>query len=199
MIYRIIISGPSGVGKDSLIQDFLKLHPEARLSVSVTTRDPRPSEVHGRDYFFTDKETFTQMIHRGELAEYTVYQDEFYGTPNYDEETGKDSIVIYNVEPEGNRNLSRIYPSAVSVLLGAPAAVVADRMVRRDGVINEKRMQSAGAILRQANDYDFFLCNDCSREEAVRQLELILAVMKLRTDSQKDTIDQIIGSFCEYV
>ena len=77
----VVFSGPSGVGKDSLLQRLLEVNPQIRLSVSATTRSPRGEEQHGKDYFFLSKEEFQEMIDQDGMLEYALYCENYYGTP----------------------------------------------------------------------------------------------------------------------
>ena len=131
----IVISGFSGAGKGTLIRRLMAEHGEDyALSVSATTRAPRPGEVDGKDYFFLDKARFQEMIHEDRLLEYARYVDNYYGTPrDYVEEqmrAGKD--VILEIEIQGALRIKGQYPEAVLIFVTPPSAEeLRSRLVNR--------------------------------------------------------------------
>ena len=198
---RLIISGPSSVGKDAIIKELLDRIPNAKLSISATNRKPRPSEVDAVDYFFKTTTEFEEMISNGELIEYTKYNGFYYGTPMQRVEVPGE-IVIYNVEPDGHNALKAYYPDAVSIFIAAPGESVEKRMRKRDKTATEEeiraRMGTAADILRRSADYDFFVMNDYSVGDTASQIEKILAILNLRVCTQSQTIKDVTQSFIKY-
>lgn len=201
MTTRVIISGPSSVGKDAIIKELLDRVPNARLSVSATTRAPRLNEVNGVDYYFKTAEEFEQMICNCELVEYTKYDSHYYGTLMR-EDGNPGEIIIYNVEPNGHNALKDYFSDAISIFIAAPGEKVEKRMRKRDKTATEEEIQSrmgtAADILRRSVDYDFFIMNDYSVGDAVSQIEKILAVQELRACAQSQTIKNLTQSFLKY-
>ena len=120
----IVISGPSGVGKGSIINVLLERRSNAKLSVSATTRSPRPGEIDGVHYFFIDEPTFKSMIERNEFLEYMhVFNTHYYGTPRSfvleELEAGND--VILDIDVQGAMKVKASYPDAVLVFIAPPS------------------------------------------------------------------------------
>lgn len=163
----VVISGFSGAGKGTLMKRLMQDYGEYyALSVSATTRAPRPGEQDGRDYFFVDKTRFQEMIDQEELLEYARYVDNYYGTPRaYVEEqmqAGKD--VILEIEIQGAMRIKGQYPDAVMIFVTPPSArELKDRLVSRgtesDEVIR-KRLNRAADEAIGVEAYDYILIND---------------------------------------
>ncbi len=114
----IVMTGPSGVGKGTLVRSQLKDHPELHLSVSVTTRSPRPGEIHGQDYYFVDRVHFQEMIEAGELLEWAEFAGNYYGTPliAVKEKIEEGISVLFEIELEGTRQIRSTFPAALRIL-----------------------------------------------------------------------------------
>ena len=120
----VVISGFAGTGKGTIVKGLLEKYDNFALSVSMTTRSPRPGEENGKSYFFVDKETFEKTIEEGGLIEYASYCDNYYGTPKaYVEEqlqNGKD--VILEIEIQGALNIKKMFPTALLLFVMPPSA-----------------------------------------------------------------------------
>ncbi|MDE6076051.1 MAG: guanylate kinase, partial [Clostridia bacterium] len=117
----LVISGPSGVGKGTIVKELLKLRPNASLSVSCTTRAPRQGETEGESYFFLTKDAFEKMIAEGGFLEYSEHFDNYYGTPKAFVESKLESgDVILEIEVDGALNVKRVMPQAVLVMIAPP-------------------------------------------------------------------------------
>lgn len=179
----IVISGFSGAGKGTLIRRLMAEHGEDyALSVSATTRAPRPGEVDGKDYFFLDKVRFQEMIHEDRLLEYARYVDNYYGTPrDYVEEqmrAGKD--VILEIEIQGALRIKGQYPEAVLIFVTPPSAEeLRSRLVNRGTETDEvirKRMNRAADEAVGVEAYDYILIN----EDVERSTELLHKVIQIQ-------------------
>ena len=179
----IVISGFSGAGKGTLIRRLMAEHGEDyALSVSATTRAPRPGEVDGKDYFFLDKTRFQEMIHEDRLLEYARYVDNYYGTPrDYVEEqmrAGKD--VILEIEIQGALRIKGQYPEAVLIFVTPPSAEeLRSRLVNRGTETDEvirKRMNRAADEAVGVEAYDYILIN----EDVERSTELLHKVIQIQ-------------------
>ena len=179
----IVISGFSGAGKGTLIRRLMAEHGEDyALSVSATTRTPRPGEVDGKDYFFLDKARFQEMIHEDRLLEYARYVDNYYGTPrDYVEEqmrAGKD--VILEIEIQGALRIKGQYPEAVLIFVTPPSAEeLRSRLVNRGTETDEvirKRMNRAADEAVGVEAYDYILIN----EDVERSTELLHKVIQIQ-------------------
>lgn len=162
----MVLSGPSGVGKDAVRVEFLKKCAGIDSSVSATSRAMRPGEVDGVDYIFLTREAFRSMIEEGNFLEYTEYNGNFYGTPRpFVEEqlrAGKD--VLLKIEVEGALNVKKHFPDAVLVFLVPPSMeTLWDRLVGRgtdDRASCENRFRQAYREMACAENYDYIVVND---------------------------------------
>ena len=175
----VVVSGPSGVGKDTVVRQYLAHHPEARLSVSATTRQPRLGERDGVDYYFVDRPRFEAMIAEDALLEHAQYNGNYYGTPRrmVDEalEQGQDIILV--IEVQGAMQVRTRAPHAVLVFIEPPSfEVLAERLSGRGTETPEQvagRMATARGELDMAPQYDHRIIND-TVEHCCQQLEAVL-------------------------
>lgn len=175
----MVISGPSGVGKGTVVKAMMAKRDDLYFSVSATTREPRPGEVDGRDYYFVTRERFLDMIGRGEMLEYDEHNRNFYGTPRCQIEEKRDKgHVLLDIEPVGAQNVKKNYPEAVLVFIMPPSVEELERRLRgRNDTPEEQiaiRMDRAKWEIEQRSWYDHVVVNDdperCA-EEILRFLE----------------------------
>lgn len=182
----MVVSGPAGVGKNTLVNAVVERFPGMRYSTSVTTRSPRPGEVHGRQYFFVSPEEFRKKVDEGELLEWAEYCGNLYGTPrSFVEQCVKSGqTVILDIEVDGARQLRQRMPEGVFVFLLPPSiAELEHRMQLRAsqsaGEI-ERRLKQAALELQAVSDYDYCIVND-DLSGAVSLLEAIILAERCRT------------------
>ena len=176
-----VVSGFSGAGKGTLIRTLLAGYQNYALSVSATTRSPRPGEADGREYFFRTNEEFERMIEKGELLEYARYVDHYYGTPKEyvlrNLEAGRD--VLLEIEIQGALAIRERFPEAVLLFVTAPdAAQLKKRLTGRgteDMAVIEKRLRRAAEEADGIEQYDYILVNDEVESCARRMHGLIQA------------------------
>ena len=174
-----IISGPSGVGKSTVLSTLFQGRDDLYFSVSATTRAPRPGEKHGVDYHFIEPETFHQWIVDGEFLEYAEYVGNFYGTPKkYVDaamEEGKD--VILDIEIQGATQVHKLRPDVVRIFIAPPSWAELERRLTARGTDSpekvQKRLLRAKVELQTADHYDYFVIND-TVDNAVRELRAIM-------------------------
>ena len=144
----VVFSGPSGVGKDSLLQRLLEVNPQIRLSVSATTRSPRGEEQHGKDYFFLSKEEFQEMIDQDGMLEYALYCENYYGTPRQPVEEGikQGQDVILEIEVQGGAQVRQQNPASVSIFVLPPSMKVLSQRLHKRGPDSEEVIQKSGSI-----------------------------------------------------
>ena len=177
----IVISGPSGVGKSTLIRTIMTNHPDFRFSVSATTRAPRPGEVCGRDYHFLTREDFLRMVEQDTLLEYNHYASgDYYGTPAqpiYDM-MNEGCTVVLDVDPNGALQVRQHCPEAILIFIAPPAmAELRSRLEGRGDTPPEKilpRLNQARWEIQQAKHYQYLVLND-QVEQCVCRLEEILS------------------------
>ena len=175
----VVISGPSGVGKDSVVQRMKERGFPVHFVVTATDRPPRPNEVHGRDYYFYTTAEFEQLIARGELLEHARVYDELYGTPLEPVARARRQGIklLLNIDPQGARSLQQQGVPARYIFVMPPSLeVLRQRLVGRrtdDAAEIAKRLARAEAEMAQADHYDHVVVNDLL-ERAVAELKEIL-------------------------
>jgi guanylate kinase len=174
-----ILSAPSGTGKTTVISGLLERFPEIDLSVSYTTRAPRPGEVPGRDYHFTSRRKFMAMKAKGEFAEAASVHDFFYGTPRrtLDRAIAQGNDFFLDIDVQGARQIKRKYPKAVSIFLLPPSWNELKRRLGGRATDNKdiirRRLANARREIQDVIHYDYYIVN-CDIEDAVGTLEAII-------------------------
>lgn len=174
-----VISGSSGVGKGTLIKEFLKRNPEFKLSVSCTTRKPREGEVHGKNYFFLTQEEFKTCIERNEFLEYAEFSGNLYGTqrPYIEEKLAKGKNLILEIDTKGALNVKKIMPEATLIFIAPPSFEELEARLRGRHTETEeaiqKRLESTKLEIENSKLFDFQVIND-SIDKAILKLEEIM-------------------------
>ena len=195
----VVFSGPSGVGKDSLLQRLLEVNPQIRLSVSATTRSPRGEEQHGKDYFFLSKEEFQEMIDQDGMLEYALYCENYYGTPRQPVEEGikQGQDVILEIEVQGGAQVRQQNPASVSIFVLPPSMKVLSQRLHKRGTDSEeviqKRLQKAREEIRRADQYDYVVMND-DLEECVQEICEILSAEKKKASRSENFIEDVLNN-----
>ena len=164
--YLLVVSGPSGAGKDTVVRRMREKHPEVEMSVSATTRAPRAGERDGADYYFLTHEEFERKIHAGEMLEHVNYCGNYYGTPKseVDRRIENGVGVVLVIEVIGAANIKRLYPDATLVFVMPPSVEELGNRLRGRGTESEdaiaRRMQRAAEELQRVDEYDFSVVND---------------------------------------
>ena len=193
----IVFSGPSGVGKGTVLKEFLKNKENVSLSISATTRAPREGEQNAVHYYFLSREEFEQKIQDGNMLEYAQYNQNYYGTPKdkVDEalENGKD--IILEIEVQGALQIKEKCPNALLVFVMPPKWEELEKRLVGRGTEDEEtiknRLNIAKKELQQAVHYDYILVND-EVEAAAERLNDIINAGRCRTIEMKDFIDEVI-------
>lgn len=160
-----VISGASGVGKSTVLAKVMEARKDLRFSVSATTRAMRPGEQDGVSYYFVSKETFEDMIQKGEFLEYDAHMDNYYGTPRGQlEEKLETGSVILDIEPNGAFQVKKAWPEAVLIFIAPPSAEELERRLRGRGDTPEEqialRLARSRWELEQSKQYDHIVIND---------------------------------------
>lgn len=176
----IVVSGPSGVGKDTVVSEYLKLHPEDVLSVSMTSRPKRDYEVDGVHYYFRTKEGFEEEVEKGNLLEYATYNGNYYGTPKSEViKRLEDGInVILVIEIQGARNIKNMLGNDALLIFVLPPSIeeLRERLIKRGTESLEQinnRLAIAEKEINENTFYDYKIIND-NIEDAVKSLENII-------------------------
>ena len=174
-----VISGSSGVGKGTVIKDFLKKNSQFKLSVSCTTRKPRVGEVHGENYFFLTHDEFKKLMENNEFLEWAEFSGNFYGTQRQyiDEKLAQGKDLILEIDTKGALNVKKIMPDAILIFILPPSLDVLEARLRGRNTETEesiqKRLNSIKLEMENSNMFDYKIIND-DVQNAVKQLERIM-------------------------
>ena len=164
--YLIVVSGPSGVGKDTVVKTLREKHPEIAISVSATSRKMRQDEKEGVDYFYLTNEEFERWISADKLVEYANYCGNYYGTPRaqIDDRIRNETSVVLVIEVEGAGNIKRQYPESTTIFVCPPSMEALESRLRGRGTDTEeailKRLTRAREEMLFAPTYDRQVVND---------------------------------------
>ncbi len=194
----IVVSGPSGVGKGTVVKELIGSNKDCALSVSATTRSPREGEAHGVNYFFITKEEFTQKINNNEMLEYAEYCSNFYGTPKdyvlKSVEQGKN--IILEIEVQGALNVKKIIPEAVTVFVMPPSLQELEDRLRGRGTETDdvvgQRLKTAIAEIKQAPQYDYIVVNNTVMQ-CVADIVSIIIAERQKTENMLDFIKGVLN------
>ena len=189
-----IISGPSGVGKSTVLSALLTQRPNVYFSVSATTREPRPGELDGIHYHFMDVDSFRKWIAMDQFLEYAEYVGNFYGTPKrfVDEamEQGKD--VILDIEVQGAIQVTGKRPDTVRIFIAPPSWAELERRLTERGTDSQEKIQKrllrAKVEFQTAHTYDYFVIND-TVDNAVRELDAIMTAEHCKPKERMEIIN----------
>ena len=173
-----VISGPSGVGKGTIVKTLVKRREDVVESVSCTTRAPREGERHGREYFFLSKEEFLKRVDEGDFLEYDEHFGNYYGTPkSFVKEMLKSKSVILEIDVVGALNAKKAFPDCKLVMIVPPSLEeLKRRLIGRNSETDEeieKRLSRLEYELSKKDEYDFVIVND-DLEEAIKALSDIV-------------------------
>jgi guanylate kinase len=162
-----VIAGPTAVGKGTVVRWILEQHPEIQVSVSATTREPRPGEIHGQSYFFVSKEEFEQMIKGDQLLEYaTVHGANHYGTPRkpVEEALAMGKQVILEIDLQGARQIKRSMPEANLIFIAPPNWEELERRLAQRGTESDAqiavRLATAREEMAAIGEFDHVVINN---------------------------------------
>ena len=184
----VVVSGPSGAGKDSIINEVVKQNKmDIWVSISMTSRPPRGQEVDGKDYFFVTREEFQDNIQKGNLLEYAEYNGNYYGTPKHkiNEYLEKGIDVILIIEIQGALQIKELMPESLFIFIMPPSMEeLKKRLVNRGTDSEDKilsRFKTAYQEINEVTKYNYVVVND-ELDQAVEKVNAILKAEKCRVD-----------------
>lgn len=196
----LVISGPAGSGKGTVIKALMEKEKNIAYSVSATTRAPRPGEVNGVNYHFISVEDFKKRIEEGGILEYTEYCGNFYGTPKKEAEAVLDSgkNLILEIEVEGAGNIKRLCPEAVLIMLLPPSHAEQEKRLRGRGTETEEkilaRLAQAREEIKQLGIYDYVVYNrDGEIDECAGDISAIIRAERLSRHRHPDAEKKFLG------
>lgn len=193
-----IISAPSGAGKTSLVKQMAADLDDLLVSVSHTTRQQRPGEIHGKDYYFVSEEEFQAMLAQQDFLEYAQVFDHYYGTARQTvtENLNAGSDVILEIDWQGARQIRKKMPECLSIFILPPSTAVLEQRLRKRGqdseLIISRRMQDAVAEMQHYDEYDYLLVND-DFDQALMQLKSIVISERLKKTRQKPALAALLA------
>jgi guanylate kinase len=194
-----IVCAPSGAGKTSLVAELLRRERKVQLSVSHTTRAPRPAEQDGRDYHFVSRSTFEAMIGRAEFLESAEVHGNLYGTSQawVDQQRAHDVDILLEIDWQGAQQVRRLIPDAVGIFILPPSPdTLRRRLLDRgqdSGAVIERRVQAARGEIAHLGEFDYVIINN-NFDDAVEDLVSIVRATRLRLAAQVSRHSDLINS-----
>ena len=196
----LIISGPSGSGKGTIVERLVE-DSGYSVSISATTRNPRPNEIDGVHYFFKSVEKFEEMLEKGELLEHAVFCDNYYGTPKkyVEEQLEEGKNIILEIEVQGALQVKKKYEDAVLIFTMPPSLTELRRRIEYRGTEDkatiDKRIKRAEEELEYLPKYDYLVIND-TVEQAVEDIDCIVKAERMQCSRNPDLKNKFKGDVC---
>lgn len=200
----IIVSGPSGAGKDTIVSELLKKRKNIYLSISMTTRDKREYEIDGKDYYFVNEDTFVKNIENDNFIEYAKVYDKYYGTPKNEviDRLNKGIDVVLVIDITGALNIKKQFPNGIFIFIMPPdLKTLMKRIITRNSDSKEKmikRFKTDYKLINEYSKYNYVVVND-NIMDAVNKVDAILTSNKCSVDRiedlELDNEEEIIHEF----
>ena len=195
----LVISGPAGVGKGTINLSLISRNSDIRMSVSATTRQPRPGEIDGVHYFFKTEEEFQKMIESGAFLEYMrVFNTHYYGTPKsfVEQELSEGRSVILEIDVQGAMRVKAAYPDAVLIFIAPPSmSELKSRLIHRGTESSEaieRRFETAYHEMELVDRYDYVVVNDIL-DLAIARTEDIIVAERCKVSRNSELIEKLRG------
>ena len=176
-----VLTGPSGVGKGTIVRKILESHSDVWLSISGTTRKPRSGEIEGDHYFFLDKKNFQEIIDNEGFLEWALFSNNFYGTPKkiVKEKIEQGTNVLLEIELEGARQIRKSFPDALQIFLAPPNLSELEKRIRGRGTETEESIKDRLAIAKKEiiakKEFDAVIINE-DIEKAFKEIEGLMGL-----------------------
>ncbi len=199
----ICLSGPSGVGKGTVIRKMLESRSDMRHSISMTSRKPRYNEQNGVHYHFISREHFEELISQDEILEHDEYMDNYYGTPvaPLKDLISQGISVLLDLTVVGTLAVKRRFSQALTIFLMPPSRPALEKRLRRRATENndiiERRLAAAASEIQQAEKFDYVIIND-ALQSSVETLNAICTAEMARTDRSQAIISRLQEEFRQY-
>lgn len=194
----LVVSAPSGGGKGTILKELFERDPNLRMSVSATTRQPRPGEEHGKQYYFISREEFQELISSGSMLEHAEYVGNYYGTPKGPVDQWRDEghDVVLEIEVQGGAQIKKLVPDCVSIFISPPSMEVLEKRLRDRGTEGEEivrqRLDTARQELTHVEQYDYIVVND-RLEDAVEDMRAIIRAEKRKCARNPLFVNKVLG------
>ena len=195
-----IVSAPSGAGKTTLVGALLNSNRQISLSISYTTRAPRPGETDGKEYHFVSREKFLQMAQQGDFLESAEVYGNLYGTsqPWIEKELAAGRDILLEIDWQGAAQVRKLMPHAISIFILPPSLEALQTRLKGRGQdsaeVIARRLQAAQEDISHVAEFDYVIIND-KMDEALRQLEAIVIAAGLQRDNQLSRHANLINQF----
>ncbi len=189
--FPIVISGPSGAGKTTIVDEIVKRDSLLRSSVSVTTRHPRANEVDGEAYTFVPEEDF-EKLKKGRLVEWARVHSHWYGTPRdfVDAQLADGCDVVLNIDVQGGARVKKAFPQAVLIFILTPSLEELEARIRRratdQSIEIDQRLENAWGEIKMATDYDYVVVNDRLDDTVATLLAIIQSERRRRSRYEEE-------------
>ena len=178
-----VLTGPSGVGKGTIVRKILDNHSDVWLSISATTRQPRSGEIHGQHYLFLEEKDFKKIINKNGFLEWASFSNNFYGTPKETviQKIKEGTMVLLEIELEGARQIRKSFPGALQIFLAPPDLAELEKRIRERGTESEEairaRLEIAKRELIAVKEFDALVINK-NIDTAFREIESLMGLNK---------------------
>lgn len=192
----LVVSGPSGSGKGTLIKNFVSSFKKVGVSVSATTREKRDGELHGKDYYFITKKEFKYQLKEGNIVEYNEYCGNFYGTmkSKLQDLLENNDIVVLEIDVNGAKKINTVFDCVNIFVLPPSFSVLKKRLIARGTETLENvdfRLSEAKREIKLAHLYDYLIINE-KLENAVQDIKNIIYAERLRLKNSKNIVDDFL-------
>jgi len=196
----IIISAPSGTGKTSIVSTLIESDSQLNLSISHTTRRPRPNEIEGQDYYFVDRDIFQAMVNRGEFLESAEVYGNLYGTSHkwVRESLASGHDVLMEIDHQGAQQIRKVFPQAISIFILPPSYAQLEERLKQRGQDDQKTISRRLASVREEvshlNEFDYVVINN-ELQEAIKDVSCIIRAERLRIMRQLINQRTLVAQF----